>query len=156
MTSVAIEYFLIVRHAHLLQEEFEPPFAHVLGLVFVLTEPRKSEFTHAGAHILYEVSKLGSARITVYHAPWVSMADHMEDVTYVTYFWWCQASSPRRICRPVCAKFVQVACIIVDYCKNLWIESHERREKQIPLAQALTTINLPQRCNDSAGEACAE
>ena len=62
----------------------EAPFAHVLALVLVLTEPRENEITNTCPDTLKEALEIRSCRLAMSLAPWLRVPLHMEDVTDVS------------------------------------------------------------------------
>ena len=87
---VALEYcfVVVVCCAHLLEEKFEAPLTHVLALVLVLAEPCECKLADTGADILYIWTEVRRLRITVYHAPSIDVASHVENVADVMYLRW--------------------------------------------------------------------
>ena len=88
MRGVALQNSIIVGRTHLLEKILEAPFAHMLALVLVLTEPRESKFTNTRPDTLKEALEIRSCRVAMNLAPRIRVPLHMEDVTDV--------SDPRR------------------------------------------------------------
>lgn len=86
--SVAsLEYNFIVAPRHIEQEELEAVLVHVLGLVFVLAQPGKSEFTDRSPNALKKRSVCRQGWVARLFTPSIGMASHVELVAHVLHLW---------------------------------------------------------------------